>query len=76
MNDTQLHKDCPSLTIAQIRDLVAFVRDSFEVNLSRTRFIDRLLMLLEDVPGYETDDVPATLIESVWVMYSDRPPGP
>ncbi|AJY19928.1 hypothetical protein L0Z13_15210 [Burkholderia multivorans] len=69
MNDSQHHKDYPSLTIAQIRDLVALVRDSFGGNLPWTSFIERLLMSLEDIPGFEMSDVPPSLIDLAWAEY-------
>ncbi|MFM0420031.1 hypothetical protein [Paraburkholderia aromaticivorans] len=69
MNDTQCHGDFPPLTIEQIRELAAALRDVFGSNLSREQFNDRLLMFLEDVPGYESGGAPLSLIESAWAAY-------
>jgi hypothetical protein len=54
MNNTQSYGDLPPLSIDQIRDLAAALRDVFGSNLSRAQFTDRLLMFLEDVPGHES----------------------
>lgn len=75
MNDTQHHGDFPPLTPIQIRDLAAAVRDDFGSNLSRADFSEELLMLLEDIPGFESGDVAdARLIELAWATYTGRPP--
>ena len=69
MNDTSCHGDFSPLTAGQIRDLAAAARDVFGSNLSRALFADKLLMFLEDVPGYESGEVRSSLIESAWVAY-------
>ncbi|MFT4064866.1 hypothetical protein [Paraburkholderia sp.] len=70
MNDTPpYHGDLPPLTADQIRELVAALRDVFESNLSREQFDDKLLMSLEDVPGYESGEASSSLIESAWAAY-------
>ncbi|KGC08457.1 hypothetical protein DM81_5713 [Burkholderia multivorans] len=70
MDDTQYHNDFPPLTIDQIRGLVESIQEVFGDDFSRAEFTNHLLALLEDVPGFETGDVPATLIESAWGIYS------
>lgn len=70
MDDTQHHDDSPTLTTDQIRELVTAVRDDFGPRLSRAIFIDHLLMLLEDVPGFEAGGITASLIKSAWVAYT------
>lgn len=70
MDDTQYHNDFPPLTIDQIRGLVESIQEAFGNDFSRAEFTNHLLALLEDVPGFETGDVPATLIESAWGTYS------
>lgn len=72
MNDTRYQKNFPPLTSAQMRELVAALRDVFGSNLSREQFNDKLLMFLEDVPGYESGGASSKLIESVWAEYVDR----
>ncbi|KVT13856.1 hypothetical protein WT24_00365 [Burkholderia sp. MSMB1078WGS] len=65
--------DLPPLAIDQIRELSTAVREDFGCKLSRADFTESLLMLLEDVPGFEAGEVDARLIESAWATYSDRP---
>lgn len=74
MNDTRYQGDLPPLTAGQIHELVVALRDVFGSNLSRTEFTDRLLMFLEDVPGYESDDASSTLIEMAWAEYAAHRP--
>ncbi|MBY4674919.1 hypothetical protein K6W12_30280 [Burkholderia multivorans] len=70
MNDTQHPDDFPPLTPIQIQGLAESIQDAFGNDFSRAVFTNHLLALLEDVPGYETGDVPAALIESAWAEYS------
>ncbi|KGX37222.1 hypothetical protein [Burkholderia pseudomallei] len=70
MDDTQHPNDFPPLTPEQIQGLVESIRDAFGGNFTRAAFVNHLLALLEDVPGFETGDVPAALIESAWAIYS------
>ncbi|MBH9659405.1 hypothetical protein JAO05_30460 [Burkholderia pseudomallei] len=74
MDDIKHPNDFPPLTIGQIHNLATAVRDDFGGKLSRAEFIESLLMLLDDVPGFEACDVDETLIESAWATYSGRPP--
>ncbi|AVR11550.1 hypothetical protein [Burkholderia thailandensis] len=74
MDDTKHPNDFPPLTIEQICELAAAVCDDFGGDLPRAAFTERLLLLLEDVPGFEAGDVDARLIESTWAIYSGRPP--
>ncbi|MFM0437576.1 hypothetical protein PQQ84_13990 [Paraburkholderia strydomiana] len=69
MNDIQSHSDFPPLTSDQIRDLAAALRDVFGSHLSREQFNDKLLMFLEDVPGYESGGASSSLLASAWVEY-------
>jgi|GEM_PF-2112588 len=69
MDDTQHPNNFPPLTVEQIRELAAALRDVFGGNLSRTQFADKLLMFLEDMPGYESSDASSSLIESAWATY-------
>jgi hypothetical protein len=69
MDDTEHYSDFSPLTASQIRDLAAALRDVFGSNLSREQFNDKLLMFLEDVPGYEADGASSSLIESAWAEY-------
>lgn len=71
MNDTQHHDDLSPLTIEQIRELAEAIHDVFGCNLLRKDFTDKLLMFLEDVPGYESGEAAAALIEAAWVEYAD-----
>ncbi|GAB6847900.1 hypothetical protein [Paraburkholderia kururiensis] len=70
IDDIRHYDDFSPLTIDQIQGLVESIQDAFGNDFSRAIFTNHLLALLEDVPGYETGDVPATLIESAWVAYS------
>ena len=72
MNDTQHPNNFPPLTIEQIRELAAAISEVFGSKLSRTDFTDKLLMFLEDVPGYETDAAGTSLITSAWAEYARR----
>lgn len=74
MDDTQYPNDFPPLTIDRIWALAAAVHEDFGSRLSRADFTESLLMLLEDVPGFEAGEVDAGLIESMWAAYSGRPP--
>lgn len=70
MNENRRQDTFPPLTIEQIRDLAAAVREDFGGNLSRVDFTESLLMLLEDVPEFEGGEVPPSLIESTWGEYN------
>lgn len=74
MDDTEHPNDFPPLTIEQIRELAAAIREVFGSDLSRTEFTDKLLMFLEDLPGYESGESAVTLVASVWAEYADRRP--
>ncbi len=69
MNDTQCHGDFSPLTADQIRDLAGAIRDVFGSDISREQFSDKLLMFLEDVPGYESGEASSSLIASAWSAY-------
>lgn len=70
MDDIKHPNDFPPLTTDQIQGLVESIQDAFGGDFSRTAFTNHLLLLLEDVPGFEVGDVPAALIESAWAIYS------
>ncbi|KVN86150.1 hypothetical protein WL30_21630 [Burkholderia ubonensis] len=72
MDDIKHPNDFPPLTIEQMRDLAVAVREEFGSGLSRPAFIERLLALLEDVPGFEAREAPTSLIESAWDEYFGR----
>lgn len=72
MDDTKHPNDFPPLTIEQIQGLAEAIRDVFGGNLSRKDFADKLLMFLEDVPGYESGEVSASLIGPVWAAYTSH----
>jgi hypothetical protein len=74
MNDTQRQDDFPPLTTDQIRDLAIAARKVFGSNLSREQFNDKLLMFLEDVPGYESGEASSSLVESAWAEYAAHRP--
>lgn len=71
MSDIQSQRDFARLTDGQIQDLAAALRDVFGSNLSRKQFNDKLLMFLEDVPGYESGEASSALIESAWAAYGE-----
>ncbi|KWE61150.1 hypothetical protein WL76_03445 [Burkholderia ubonensis] len=66
MDDTQHPTNFPPLTIEQIRALAVAVREGFGPGLSRAAFIDCMLLLLEDMLGFEAGDMDARCIESAW----------
>lgn len=70
MDDTEHSDNFPPLTIEQIRELVESIQDAFGNDFSRAVFTNHLLVLFEDVPGYETGDVSEALIELAWALYS------
>lgn len=70
MDDTKHPNDYPPLTIEQIQGLAESIQDAFGNDFSQAEFTNHLLALLEDVPGFETGDVPPALIESAWGIYS------
>ncbi|MEB2488550.1 hypothetical protein SB397_23520 [Burkholderia multivorans] len=67
MDDIQYPND---LTREQVQALVESIQDCFGNDFSRAEFTNHLLALLEDVPGFESGDVPPALIESAWAEYS------
>ncbi|CAE6806115.1 hypothetical protein R69619_05437 [Paraburkholderia nemoris] len=69
MDDTRQPNHFSPLTADQVRDLAAAIRDVFGRNLSREHFNDKLLMFLEDVPGYECGQASSALIESAWLQF-------
>ena len=74
MDDTQHPASFPSLTIEQICELATAISEVFGSNFSRESFADKLLMFLEDVPGYESGESAVALIASAWAEYADRQP--
>ncbi|MGN6316929.1 hypothetical protein [Trinickia sp.] len=74
MDDTQHPANFPPLTIEQICELAAAIREVFGGNLSPESFADKLLTFLEDVPGYESGKNSIDLIASAWAEYADRHP--
>ncbi|MEK2600907.1 hypothetical protein [Burkholderia arboris] len=70
MNDTQRLNNFPPLTNEQICDLATAVRGDFGGDLSREDFTEKLLLLLEDIPGFEVVDVDARFIESARTTYN------
>ena len=70
MDDIKHPDRFPPLTIEQIQGLVESIQDAFGNDFSRAAFTNHLLVLFEDVPGYETGDAPEALIESAWALYS------
>ncbi|AOK40278.1 hypothetical protein [Burkholderia vietnamiensis] len=74
MDDIKHHDDFPPLTPIQIQGLAGAVREDFSGKLSRADFTESLLMLLEDVPGFEAGKVDERFIELAWMTYSGRPP--
>jgi len=72
MDDIEHPDNFPPLTIEQIRELAAAIRDVFGSNLPRMDFTDKLLLFLEDVAGYETDAAGTSLIDSAWAEYARR----
>ena len=72
MDETQHPNNFPTLTNEQICELATTVRDDFGGDLSREAFTEKLLLFLEDVPGFEAAQVDARLIESAWTIYSGR----
>ncbi|VWC86435.1 hypothetical protein BLA18112_03005 [Burkholderia lata] len=70
MDNIQYHNDFPELTFEQIRDLATAVCENFGGNLSRADFTEKLLWLLEDVPGCELACTTSTPIDSAWGEYS------
>lgn len=61
MDDTQHPASFPPLTIEQICELTAAIREVFA---------DKLLMFLEDVPGYESGENAMALIAAAWAEYA------
>ncbi|RQR56118.1 hypothetical protein DIE18_26260 [Burkholderia sp. Bp9125] len=74
MDETQCLHDFLQLTIDQIRELATAVFDDFGGDLSRAAFTEKLLLLLEDVPGFEAGKVEERFIELEWTAYSGCPP--
>lgn len=73
MDHTQHPDNFPPMTIEQIHELAAAIRQVFGSNLSQEKFADKLLIFLEDVPGYESDAARTSLIGSAWDMYMTAP---
>ncbi|WP_150576033.1 hypothetical protein [Pandoraea aquatica] len=66
--------DYTSLTAEQLRSLIAEIIETRGDSLSRTKFTDEFLSLLEDVPGREGDECSAALVDVAWVAYTDVAP--
>ena len=64
-----LDGDFPPLSLGQGSDLAAAVREDFGRSLSRADFTESLLIFLEDVPGFESNEVPTSVIEAAWAAY-------
>jgi hypothetical protein len=62
--------DETALTNDQIRELAVAIQEDFGVKLSRTNFCDKLLLMLEDVPGCESGAVATALIDTAWTEYT------
>ncbi|KGC58608.1 hypothetical protein Y024_274 [Burkholderia pseudomallei TSV44] len=74
MDDIKHPNDFPPLTIEQICELAAAACDDFGGDLPRAAFTEKLLLLLEDVPGFGVGKVDERFIELAWTTYSGRPP--
>ncbi|MDN7901742.1 hypothetical protein [Burkholderia cepacia] len=72
MDETQHPNNFPTLTNEQICELAAAVCDDFGGDLSRAAFMEKLLLFLEDVLGFEAGDADAMLIESTRAAYRGR----
>ncbi|AIV64689.1 hypothetical protein [Burkholderia pseudomallei] len=73
MGDIQHPNNFRTLTNEQVCELATAVRDDFGGDLSREAFTEKLLLFLEDVPGFEAGDVDARLVESAWAICTGRP---
>ncbi|KGV55750.1 hypothetical protein [Burkholderia pseudomallei] len=73
MGDIQHPNNFRTLTNEQVCELTTAVRDDFGGDLSREAFTEKLLLFLEDVPGFEAGDVDARLVESAWAICTGRP---
>lgn len=69
MDDTKHPNDFSPLTIEQIHELSMAVRETFDGKLSRAAFTASLLLLIEDVPGFEVGEISTSLIDEAWVAY-------
>ncbi|HHX4054601.1 MAG: hypothetical protein ACN6QT_33630 [Burkholderia contaminans] len=75
MDESQYPNNFRTLTNEQVCDLAAAVREDFGGNLPRADFAESLLLLLEDVPGFEMGGgADEGFIELAWTTYSGRPP--
>ena len=59
------------LSIDQQKTLVEIISDQFGPDLSFNKFTDQVLMLLEDISGFEviTDSESQILINQLWSYY-------
>jgi hypothetical protein len=59
------------LSIDQQKTLVNIISDQSGHNLSFDEFSDQVLLLLEDIPGFEvmTDSESQTIINQLWSYY-------
>ena len=59
------------LSTDQQKTLVEIISDQFGHNLSFDEFSDQVLLLLEDIPGFEviTDSESQTIINQLWSYY-------
>ncbi|WP_080406057.1 MULTISPECIES: hypothetical protein [Burkholderia cepacia complex] len=70
MNEIKRPDDLSSLNADQIHELAAVVREDCGDGLVQTTFTECLLLLLEDVSGFEAGEIPASLIDAAWVAYN------
>jgi hypothetical protein len=63
-NNTELSTD-------QVNNLVEIISDQFGHTLTREHFADQVLLLFEDISGFEViaDSVSQTIINQLWSYY-------
>jgi len=59
------------LTDEQMDSLVAIIRDNYGSGISRRQFNNEMLLVFEDVPGFESLTMPQfiRLLNLLWVRY-------
>ena len=69
MNHEITHKT--ELSVDQQRTLVSIISDQFGHNLSFAEFTDQVLLLFEDISGFEkiSDSDSQTIINQLWSYY-------
>jgi hypothetical protein len=70
MDNINSNNDFSLLTADQIQALVESIQDAFGNEFTQSEFVNHLLAMFEDIPGFEKGEVPASLLDAAWAAYA------